>query len=282
MSQTTDPVLILTMKWGSLYGAEYVNRLYAGVARNLKRSFRFICMTDDASGLRSEVEAYPLPDMHQPKNATNTRWRKLMVFQRELFDLEGTALFLDLDVAIVGPLDDFFDEPGSFPIIRDDWLGPPKPLRWLWPKRAQRLSRIGNTSVFRFRLGAHAGMLDVFHADPEGAVAEQPNGRQQEFVTEMIYRAGELSYWPRSWCVGFKYQCVRIWPLNYWLKPRLPRDARVVVFAGNLKPSDAVVGGWHAWYRRILPAAWLQQAWLEDAQDGHRDASRPTQAPRKQ
>ena len=34
---------------GSLYGPEYVNYLRAGVGRHLKRPFRFVCFTDDAS-----------------------------------------------------------------------------------------------------------------------------------------------------------------------------------------------------------------------------------------
>ncbi|MFD2440116.1 hypothetical protein ACFSS8_08540 [Paracoccus kondratievae] len=44
----TEPVLILTMKWGTVYGAEDVNRLYRQVARHLSRPHRFICFTDDA------------------------------------------------------------------------------------------------------------------------------------------------------------------------------------------------------------------------------------------
>lgn len=258
-----DPVIILTMKWGTLYGPEYVNRLYRGVARNLSRPFRFVCMTDDAQGLRDEVEAYPLPRMQLPDSEEDLRWRKLLVFQRELFDLRGTALFLDLDLAIVGPLDDFFAPPGSFHIIRDDWLGPPKPLRWLNPERARRVTRIGNSSVFRFEIGAHPDVLDDFVADPQAAIDDQPNAREQEYLTEAMYSKGELQYWPRPWCVGFKYQCVPSWPRNYWSPPVLPADARVVVFAGNLKLPEAVEGLWHAWYRRVHPSSWLADAWSD-------------------
>ena len=34
----TKPVLILTMKWGTLYSAEDVNRLYRQVRRHLART----------------------------------------------------------------------------------------------------------------------------------------------------------------------------------------------------------------------------------------------------
>ena len=36
------PVNVLCLKWGNYYGPEYVNRLYAGVKRNLHRPFRFV------------------------------------------------------------------------------------------------------------------------------------------------------------------------------------------------------------------------------------------------
>ena len=54
-------VNVLCLKWGTYYGPEYVNRLYAGVRRNLKRPFRFVCVTDNPAGLRPEVETVPFP-----------------------------------------------------------------------------------------------------------------------------------------------------------------------------------------------------------------------------
>ncbi len=38
---------IFCMKWGTLYGAEYVNRLYAMVNKNLTYDFKMVCFTDD-------------------------------------------------------------------------------------------------------------------------------------------------------------------------------------------------------------------------------------------
>ena len=39
--------LIFCMKWGTLYGPEYVNTLYSMVKRNLTLDFRMVCFTDD-------------------------------------------------------------------------------------------------------------------------------------------------------------------------------------------------------------------------------------------
>ena len=55
---------ILCMKWGTKYGPEYVNRLYGMVRRHLSGDFAFICLTDDASGIRPEVRCLPIPPLN--------------------------------------------------------------------------------------------------------------------------------------------------------------------------------------------------------------------------
>ena len=60
------PVTIICMKWGSMYGPEYVNHLREGVSRHLRRPHRFVCFTDDATGLRPDVEVQPLPPLGLP------------------------------------------------------------------------------------------------------------------------------------------------------------------------------------------------------------------------
>ncbi|EOD12112.1 hypothetical protein EMIHUDRAFT_213884 [Emiliania huxleyi CCMP1516] len=60
---------VACVKWGDKYGPEYVNRLYAMVARRLPGvPFRFACLTEQPRGLRREVEPLPLP-------AASAGWR---------------------------------------------------------------------------------------------------------------------------------------------------------------------------------------------------------------
>ncbi|MDN3710885.1 hypothetical protein QWZ10_01925 [Paracoccus cavernae] len=124
---SADPVLVICIKWGTLYGADDVNRLAAGVRRHLARPHRFICFTDDALGLDAGIEAMALPELGLPKGHKDTRWQKLALFRKDLFGLKGTGLFLDLDLVIVDDLEPFFALPGEFFIIRDDDLFRPKP-----------------------------------------------------------------------------------------------------------------------------------------------------------
>ena len=73
----TDPVLILTMKWGTLYGTADVNRLARQVRRHLARPHRFICFTDDATGIGKGVETLPLPELGLPAGHGDTRWEDI-------------------------------------------------------------------------------------------------------------------------------------------------------------------------------------------------------------
>lgn len=120
MSDSGAPVRnVICMKWGSKYGPEYVNRLYAMVRRHLTGDFRMVCLTDDSHGIRAEVACFPIPALELPPGIPERGWTKLATFSADLHGLRGTALFLDLDVVIVGPLDGFFTQPGEFVIIHD-------------------------------------------------------------------------------------------------------------------------------------------------------------------
>lgn len=261
-----DPIHILTMKWGDLYGSDYVNRLYRGVARHLSRPHQFVCFTDDTRGLEEGIVTYPLPELGLPPGQGDTRWRKLGLFASPLFDLHGTALFLDLDLVIVGDLDVFFEDDAPFRIIRDDSLFRAKPLRRLNPKRDAFLSTVGNSSVFRFEIGAHSYILDRFVEDPGAALAGFEIS--QQFQTAQLAQHGHLAYWPEDWCVSFKNQCVPHGLASYVTDPSLPDGARIVVFAGNPKMSDALNGKGGKWYRRIGDVRWLNAAWRgEDVGD---------------
>ena len=47
---------VICMKWGTKFGAEYANRLYKMVEKNLTVPHRFVCFTDDPTGLDAGIE----------------------------------------------------------------------------------------------------------------------------------------------------------------------------------------------------------------------------------
>lgn len=254
-----NAVNVICIKWGSLYGPEYVNNLRRGVAKHLKRPHRFVCFTDDTTGLDKDIEALPLPALDLPTGRQDRRWRKLALFRRDLADLQGTTLFLDLDLVVVDDLDPFFEQPGEFLIIRDDDLFRSKPLRKLNRKRDRFLASVGNSSVFRYEIGAHAYILDAYVADPAGALERYEIS--QQFQSAQLAAHGNLQYWPREWCVSYKNHCVPRHFKSFLQDPTVPPGARIVVFAGSPKMSEVLAGGGQRWYRRIGDTEWLRKHW---------------------
>ncbi|HEY6087236.1 MAG TPA: glycosyltransferase [Burkholderiaceae bacterium] len=237
---------ILCMKWGSKYGPEYINRLYGMVRRHLRGEFRFVCLTDQREGIRAEVQCLPIPDLALPAGIPERGWKKLTSFEADLHGLTGTALFLDIDIVIVDDITPFFEHPGEFLIIHD------------W-KRPWRIT--GNSSVYRFELGAHADALAYFRNHVEEVRANFRH--EQAFLSDFIHRQGKMAYWPADWCVSWKYHCIPRLPTNLWRSPRIPAGARILIFHGVMNPPDALNGRSNGNWRYAKPAPWIADHWRE-------------------
>jgi len=148
---------VICMRWGTRYGADYVNRLHAMVRRNTQRPLRFVCFTDDSTGYDEGIEAKPLPHIDLPERVQWFPWRKIGLWQDPLEDITGDVLFFDIDLVITGSIDPFFDHaPEKTYIVAENWTQPG--------------SGIGNTSCYRFRVGAHSYLYDNLMADPAAKV----------------------------------------------------------------------------------------------------------------
>jgi hypothetical protein len=236
---------VICMKWGSKFPASDVNQLYRMVRRNLSGECAFWCVTDDAQGLLPEIQPLALPEVPVVGHRNDHGWRKLALFAPTLGGPVGKTLYLDLDVAITASLEPFFAHPGGFHIIKDY-----RPVRF-------RNHFTGNSSVFRYAAGTLADVFPDIVQLGEAIMRRYRN--EQEYLSDFMRRRGDLAYWPREWCVSFKHDCVRPLPMGLWSAPRLPVGARVVVFHGRPKPSDAVAGTGSKWYRPLRPAPWLSQ-----------------------
>ena len=257
-----ERVNILTLKWGTLYPAEYVNRIYRGVARNLSRPFRFVCVTDDPSGLLPEVEPVAFPQRPEwfPADAHYSAWPgifvKLLVFEPGFAGLEGPTLFLDIDQIVVGGLDRFFDyRPGEFCIIRN------------WIELRKRIFRkapfCGNSSCFRFDAGERSRYIyDAFRHEVAVALDGRTYPTEQAYMTHAVGR-DRVNFWPPDFVVSFKRTCERPWPLNHFLAPRPPAPGvGILCFHGRPRPEEAIAGyrGRHlnTW---TLPCPWVRDLW---------------------
>lgn len=236
------PVNVVCMKWGSKYGPEYVNRLRSMVQRNLKRQHRFICFTEDATGIDSNVEIRPLPPVKKP-HGPEQFWNKLGLLSHPLSDIVGTVLSLDLDLVIVDSIDEFFDFPGSFVIAHEFTLnaGP----------------KAGNSSVFRFEAGAQASSLREFEDDPSGMAAQYRY--DQDFMSDRIK---PITFWPQAWCVSFRRHCMHRFPWFYFRSARIPEGAKIVAFHGFPNPPNAIAGYFRMRGMKLCwPVKWVRENW---------------------
>tara|TARA_B100001059_G_scaffold13892_1_gene11234 strand:- start:711 stop:1337 length:627 start_codon:yes stop_codon:yes gene_type:complete len=88
---------IITVKFGTKYGPEFVNKIYNDIKDQLKLD-KFYCYTDDSYGLDEGIEV--IPDQGRP--TLKVWWNKLRMFDRN-FPLSGDILFLDLDTKVQDP-----------------------------------------------------------------------------------------------------------------------------------------------------------------------------------
>ncbi|MFT2090214.1 glycosyl transferase [Paraglaciecola sp. 2405UD69-4] len=220
----------ICINWGTKYGAEYVNRLYAMVARNTSPPFSFTCFTDNNQGLNPEINALDLPTLNFALPVTKKGiWPKCRLWSENLGGLSGPVLFLDLDVVISGNLDDFFTygEPEDVILARN----PSNPLE-----------KLGQTSVYRFPVGKLKPLLQKFALNPLD-IAETYK-YEQRYVTRNA--PGGVKFWPKPWVLHFRQQCRRSFPINYFKEAKLPSNSKIVIFPGDLNPIDAIEGRYHS------------------------------------
>lgn len=245
---------VICMKWGTKYPAQYVNRLYKMVKKNLTLPFQMVCLTDDDQGIDPNIHCYPIPDLQFaksiPSHLPERGWKKLTTFKPQLYDLKGVALFLDIDIVIVDNIDCFFTHKAqhddSVMIIRD----------WKKPWRM-----VGNSSVYRFDIGQNTYPNLLSHFEQNFDTIRRQFRHEQAFLSNYLQTHHHLEYWDSRWCVSFKYQCVQPFPISFIKPPQLPDTAKIVIFHGEINPPDAIVGKSGKWYRKVLPTPWIKDYW---------------------
>ena len=183
-------ITVACVNVGDRYPDHYVHILRDMVYRYLHAEHRFVCLSD-----------HDIEDVEVQKVPNQGWWSKIELFRPGRF--EGRVLYLDLDVCVVGPLDDLIERPG---IIKD----------WHLPSF--------NSSVMVW----DAGTLDHIHRLWVPEVALRLHG-DQDWITEM---EPDWPLFPEGWCVSFKKHCT----------PKVPPDARVVCFHGTPKPHEVLTG----------------------------------------
>lgn len=247
--------IVVCMKWGTLYGPDYVNVLLNAVSAHLEGSFRFVCFTDDSTGVDDRVDCVSIPPMTMAAGGwARGGWPKLSIFSDEAAaKLGGRCLFIDLDTIVTGPLDPLFTRPGNPIMIRE------------WPRLADRLRRrrhFGASGIFAWDGGSLQHIWDEFEADSD-TIREQFR-QEQQFLE---HRAEDLTFWPEDWVISFKRTLMAPPLLDRIIGPKpVPPEARILAFHGDPRPIDVVPDkgqrwgkGWH-YGRGAVP--YVRDYWL--------------------
>lgn len=247
--------VVLCMKWGTLYPAEYVNVLYRACRRHISGEFRFVCLTGEPEGLLPDIEVYPIPYIGlEHEHYYDGAWPKIGVFSHNLYGLTGRCLFIDLDTVILSSLDPFFEVPGPVVAINNaPWSSPSLPPRTM-------------SSVFAFDLGALGHVVDQLRSQRDALVA------QHKIEQEYLHHAVQgIAYWPQEWLVSFKYHLRQPLLIDRFLPPKSPPpEAKLVIFHGKPRPIDLVrppVGNWERFPHHGSGAVdWMERYWRDNSQ----------------
>lgn len=241
--------IVLSMKWGTTFSAEYVNILFRSVVANMNTNFRFICLTDNDEGLDAEIEVVPIPKigLSAGQIAAPGVWLKLALFHADVAALapDARALFIDLDMMILGPLASFFKASEGITMLDtgQDWRKS-KPVQ-------------PSTGIFSFTLGEQQNVLRAFQSDTTGAMLHFLN--EQDFVAE---HSENQSIWPTGAVISFKRHLARRYCLDLVLQPRCPpQGPSVLAFHGVPRPADLLASGLWGCFPHLGrgPVTWVQK-----------------------
>lgn len=252
----TNPIHIVTIKWGTKYNETDVNRLFFHISKNTSIPICFHCFTDNPAGLHEKIMTHALPDIKiKPEHKKYSYIKEAGLCDDNLGNLKGhRVFFFDLDVLICDNLDDLFSYPKNddFIIIND------------WNTRGDH---VGQASLYSWVVGTF-GFVKDYYEENDQAIIDRFYTASQEYLSYMIIQKfGHLNFWPTPWCVSFKQHCLPKWYLRYFIVPKLPNGAKLIAFHGDPKAENALIGRWadgaipfyKKIYKKNLPAKWLGQ-----------------------
>lgn len=228
---------VVCVKMGPKYGPEYVNNLYAAVRRHTTLPFRFVCVTDDPTGLDDVVVVSPPTDF--PADANNPLkawWYKIWLFSPAC-PLANEVLYFDLDMVIVGNIDKFFDYAGDRLGILHDFN------RQFNPK-----IDLNNSSIMRWRRSEFWDIWHGFALGPQEVIRKHRG--DQDWITACLHNSGNTrrAWWPRNWAMSWKWELLHGGKKNNGTgrtsyhqpdKPYvIPPELAVIVCHGVPKPDE--------------------------------------------
>ena len=173
--------------YGDKYPVEYVQKLYNMVQRNTTIDHKFIVFTDHVKMHKMvsgdiDIRKFPVEDL-------NGWWNKLQLFHPNSH-LDGTTLYMDLDVVITGNIDCFFNHNAEaiFTGMNDF-----NPSTGQW-----------NSSVMKFKSAFLAEKLWFRFMDDRPNLLRRFAG-DQNLISDFIKGTPGCDSFPDSWTQSYKW-----------------------------------------------------------------------------
>jgi hypothetical protein len=229
-----------------MYGADYVNKLYASVKRNTTMDFKFHCFTDNVNGINPDVVNHKLPH-----NLPGVGWwQKLYMFSKEM-PITGRIFYIDLDTLITGNLDQIFSLTKGFICLKDFFLA---------KMPAMHKDRFGfakdavGSGVLAWDAGEHTQIWETFIKNPQGAIKSlHPHGDQKWIQQHQPKRTYFQDLLPNQ-LVSFKVHC----------RNGLPKNARIVCYHGKPSIPESINTTTRVQGYNIPPTKWITKYWNAD------------------
>lgn len=213
-----------TPGYRSKYGPDQVHTLRRMVARHYAKPHRFVCVTDDPTGINSDVEIVPLWNDHAGMISKHgvknpSCYRRLRAFSAEARDWFGDRFVsIDLDMVLVNDVTPLFDRAEDFII---------------WSNSTMDKRTHYNGSLWMMTAGARAQVWEDFDPkqSPQLAFRAGCFGSDQAWIS---YKLGpkEATWGPEDGIYSYRVHIAR------QRKNQLPADARIVAFHGGTDPWD--------------------------------------------
>ena len=233
---------IICLKFGTMYGADYVNKLYASIKRNTTIDFKFHCFTDDTTDINTNIETHALPHALPGVGW----WHKLFFFSKE-FDIKGRIVYMDLDTLITGNIDDILSYDKNFMVLHDFFMVrvPNHNDGFGTGKEAVQ------SSIMSWNAGDHTHIWDEFIKDPDGIVKKfHPHGDQKWIQQQQKEREYFQDIFPNQ-IVSFKVHC----------RGGVPHDARIICYHGKPSIPESINNTTRVQGYCIPPTPWVKKYW---------------------
>ena len=123
-------------------------------------------------------------------------------------------------------------------------------------KAKSHIKTKGEGSVIRFDPKLHGFLYHDIANNLEETLAFSM-GSEQRYTSFTSDRHGALTNFPAVWIVSFLRHCRPKVPINLFMAPQKPADAKIVCFPSKPKAHEAVHGH-RAGLKSTRPASWIE------------------------